>query len=315
MYTMSIDDNVFYRKLELKEKGKLYKIVNKLLKNPYVLIAPAVILALWMTVYPMLFCLYLSFHNWDMMTNEMTFVGLENFKFIFTNEIFLKSMKNTLIFMFATVIGGLVLQLICGIFLNKNTKAHNFVQTIMFTPYIIPSVAIAVVFKYLMMPDGGLLNAIIEFFGGEGIGWYLEENTALFSIILITLWTGLGYGVLVIISGLKSIPDYIYEAARLDKSSKRNTFMKITVPLLSPTLFFLLVNSTVSAFTSFDTVKMMTNGGPDNSTSLLAYYIYEQGLGFMHYGRAMAASVVLMVITCTLSFLNFKFAGKKVYYQ
>lgn len=312
---MSIDDNVTYRKLELKEHNKIYKIVNNLLKNPYVLIAPAVILALWMTVYPMLFCVYLSFHNWDLMTNEMTFIGLENFKFIFTNEAFLKSMINTLIFMVSTVVGGLVLQVIIGVFLNRNTKVHNLVQTVMFTPYIISSVVIAVVFKYLMMPDGGLLNTVIEFFGGSGLRWYMDEKTALFSIILITVWTGLGYGVLVVISGLKSIPNYIYEAARLDKSSKLNTFINITVPLLSPTLFFLLVSATVSAFTSFDTVQMLTKGGPNNATSLLAYYVYEQGLGFMHYGRAMAASVVLMLITCTLSFLNFMFAGKKVYYQ
>ncbi len=312
---MSIDDNVTYRKLERKERSRLYIFINKLLKNPYVLVAPAVILAVWMTVYPMLFCVYLSFFNWDMMTNEMTFVGLSNFKFIFSNEVFIKSMLNTLIFMAATVFGGLVLQLIFGVLLNKNTKGHNLVQTIMFTPYIISSVVIAVVFKYLMMPDGGLLNAVIEFFGGKGISWYLEENTALFSVILVTLWTGLGYGVLVIISGLKSIPNYIYEAARLDKSSRLNTFFKITIPLLSPTLFFLLVNATVSAFTCFDVVQMMTKGGPNNATNVLAYYIYQQGLGFMHYGRAMAASVVLMVITCTLSFINFRFVGKKVHYQ
>lgn len=312
---MSIDDKVTYRKLELKERGKVYKTVNSFMKNPYVLTAPAVILALWMTVYPMLFCVYLSFHEWDLMTNEITFVGLKNFSFIFTNEIFLKTVKNTLIFMVSTVVGGLLLQVILGVFLNKNSKVHNFVQTVMFTPHIISSVAIAVVFKYFMMPEGGLLNTVIEFFGGKGIGWYQDAKTALFSIILISIWSGLGYGVLVVISGLKSIPEYIYEAARLDRSSKLNTFINITVPLLSPTLFFLLVNATVSAFTSFDTVQMLTKGGPDNATSLLAYYVYEQGLGFMHYGRAMAASVILMIMTCTLSFLNFKFAGKKVHYQ
>lgn len=312
---MSIDDNVTYKKLELKEHNKIYKIANRLLKCPYVLVAPAVILAVTMTIYPMLFCIYMSFQNWDLMTNEATFVGLENFKYIFTNEAFLKTIKNTLIFLVATVFGGLSLQILCGVFLNKNTKVHNIVQTVMFTPYIISTVAIAMVFKYLMMKDGGLFNTIIEFFGGKGIGWYLEPDTALFSIIIISIWSSLGYGVLIIISGLKSIPDYIYEAARLDRSRGLNTFIHITLPLLSPTIFFLLVNSTVSAFTSFDTVKLLTEGGPNNSTNLLAYYIYEQGIGFMHYGRAMAASVVLIIITCTLSFLNFKFAGKKVHYQ
>lgn len=312
---MPIDDNITYKKLELKEHNKVYKIVNSLLKCPYVLVAPAVILAVTMTAYPMLFCIYMSFQNWDLMTNEIKFVGMENFKYIFTNEAFLKTIQNTLSFFAATVLGGLSLQILLGIFLNKNTKAHNLVQTVMFTPYIISSVVIAMVFKYLMMKDGGLFNTIIEFFGGKGIGWYLESDTALFSIIVISIWSGLGYGVLIIISGLKSVPNYIYEAARLDRSRGINTFIHITLPLLSPTIFFLLVSSTVSAFTSFDTVQLLTKGGPNNSTSLLAYYIYEQGIGFMHYGRAMAASVILIMITCILSILNFKFAGKKVHYQ
>lgn len=306
---------ITWRRLELKERGAGYRLVNRLLKCPYVLIAPAVILALAMTVYPMLYCVYLSFHDWDLMTNTKTFVGLENFCYIFQNEIFLKTMSNTLIYMVATVFGGMVLQLLVGMFLNRDTRAHNFVQTVIFTPHIISSVAITVVFKFLMMPDGGLLNRVIEFFGGKGISWYLDASTALFSIILISLWSGLGYGVLIVISGLKSIPGHIYEAARMDRSKGWNTFWHITMPLLSPTLFFLLVSSTVSAFTSFDMVKLLTQGGPENSTSLLAYYIYQQGLGYMHYGRAMAASVILMLITCGLSVLNFKFAGKKVHYQ
>lgn len=312
---MLTDDAMTYRKLELKSRGKLYRIFNKLVKCPYLLVAPAVILALWMTVYPMLFCVHVSFHSWDLISNTMTFSGLENFKYIFHDEAFLKSLVNTLIFTVSIVAGGLILQVIAGIFLNKNTKAHNLVQTVMFTPHIISSVAITVVFMYLMMPKGGIFNSVIEFFGGKGLGWYTDAKTALLSIIIIAIWSGLGYGVLVVISGLRSIPDYIYEAAKLDKSGKVNTFMHITVPLLSPTLFFLLVTSSLSAFTSFDVVKLMTNGGPNNATSLITFYIYEQGLGFMHYGRAMAASVILMIITCGLSILNFSLAGKKIHYQ
>lgn len=304
-----------FRKLELKPRSKLYKLLNRLLKCPYVLIAPAVILALWLTVYPMLFCIYVSFHSWDLMTNTMTFVGLANYKFIFSSDVFLTSLKNTIIFMAATVLGGLVLKILCGVFLNKNTRGHNLVQTIMFTPHIIASVAVASVFMYLMQPKGGLFNSILAFFGGKPLEWLYGTNTALASIILITIWQGLGYGVLIVISGLKSIPNYVYEAAQLDKSSKINTFFRITVPLLSPTLLYLLVTSTVSAFTSFDIVKLMTNGGPSNATNMLAFYVYQQGFSFLQYGRAMAASVILLLITSSLSILNFKLAGKKVHYQ
>ena len=304
-----------FRKLELKKHSVPYKVLNRLLKCPYVLIAPATIIALWLTVYPMLFCIYISFHNWDLMSNTMTFVGLSNYKFIFTSDVFIKSLVNTVIFMVATVLGGLVLKVLCGVFLNKNTRRHNLVQTIMFTPHIIASVAVATVFGYLMQPKGGLFNAVIEFFGGKPLEWLYGSNTALFSLILITIWQGLGYGVLIVISGLRTIPGYVYEAAELDKSSKLNTFFRITVPLLSPTLLYLLVTSTVSAFTSFDLIKLLTNGGPNNATNMLAFYVYQEGFTFLHYGRAMAASVILLIITSSLSILNFKLAGKKVHYQ
>lgn len=312
---MLTNEGIAYKKLELKEHGKAYKVLNRMLKCPYVLIAPAVIIALWLTVYPMIFCICISFFNWDLVSGDIAFVGLSNYRFIFTSDAFIKSLTNTIIFMLATVIGGLGLKIVCGIFLNKNTARHNLVQTVMFTPHIIASVAIATVFMYLMMPNGGLLNTIIEFFGGKPLGWYMSADTSLLSVIIISIWQGLGYGVLIIISGLKSIPDYVYEAARLDRSSRINTFFHITVPLLSPTIFFLLVTSTVSAFTSFDVVNLMTGGGPNNSSNLLALYIYQQGFKFLHYGRAMAASVILLIVTGSLSILNFSVAGKKIHYQ
>lgn len=304
-----------FRKLELKQHSAVYKFINKLCKCPYVLVAPAVLLSLWLTIVPMIFVIYVSFFNWDLMTNTMTFIGLSNYKFIFTSEPFIKSIINTIIFMLATVIGGTILKVLVGVFLNRNTKRHNLVQTIIFTPHIISSVAVATVFMYIMRPEGGLLNTVLGVFGIEPLGWYLAPETSLLSIIIITIWQTLGYGALIVISGLKSIPDYVYEAARLDKSSRVNTFFRITVPLLSPTLLYLLVTTTLTAFTSFDVVKLMTDGGPNNSSSIIAHYIYQQGFTFMHYGRAMAAAVVLLVITVSLSLLNFKLAGKKIHYQ
>ena len=114
---------------------------------------------------------------------------------------------------------------------------------------------------------------------------------------------------------LRSIPEYIYEAAKLDKSSPAKTFFRITIPLLSPTLLYMVVTTTAGAFTSFDTVKMMTNGGPDNATNLIAFYIYQQGLGFNQYGRSMAAAVILLLISGALAVINFSVLDKRVHYQ
>lgn len=304
-----------FRKLELKQHGRGYKILNGALKNPYVLTAPAVIIALGTTIYALIYCIYLSFMKWDPILGTKEFVGLYNYEYIFNDELFLTSLWNTLIFMVVTVFIGLVLKVLVGVFLNKNKPFHNLVQTIMFTPYIIASVAIATIFKYMMQPTGGVFNQILSALNLPTSQWYMSEDSALMSLAFISIWQGLGYGVLIVISGLRAIPDYVYEAARLDRSSKSKTFMKITMPLLSPTLFYLLVTSSVAAFTTFDIVSMMTDGGPGTSTYMLAYYVYMQGIRFMHYGRAMAASVVLLVITSSLSIINFAMAGKKVHYQ
>ena len=304
-----------FRKLELKQHGTAYKILNGALKNPYVLIAPAVIIALGTTIYALIYCIYLSFMKWDPIFGTKEFVGLYNYKYIFTDELFLTALKNTIIFMVVTVFIGLVLKVLVGVFLNKNKPFHNLVQTIMFSPYIIASVAVATIFKYMMQPSGGVFNQVLGLLGMEPSLWYMGEDTALMSLAFITIWQGMGYGVLIVISGLRAIPDYVYEAARLDKSSRSKTFFHITMPLLSPTLFYLLVTSSVGAFTTFDIVSMMTDGGPGTATYMLAYYVYMQGIRFMHYGRAMAASVVLLIITSSLSALNFAMAGKKVHYQ
>ena len=304
-----------FRKLELKKHGPVYRFFNNALKNPYVLIAPAEIIALGTTIFALGFCIYMSFMKWDLISGEKKFVGLYNYQYIFTDELFLTSLRNTIIFMFVTVIIGMIFKVLVGVFLNKNRPAHNLVQTIIFTPYIISTVAIAVIFKYMMQPTGGVFNQILTWLHLPTSNWYLGESSALMSLAFITIWQGLGYGVLIVISGLRAIPNSVYEAARLDKASKSKTFMSITMPLLSPTIFYLLVTSSVTAFTTFDIVSMMTNGGPGNSTYMLAYYVYMQGIRFMHYGRAMAASVVLLIITSTLSAISFALAGKKVHYQ
>ena len=304
-----------FRKLELRQHGTAYKILNGALKNPYVLIAPAIIIALITTIYALGYCIYLSFMKWDPIFGTMEFVGLYNYQYIFKDELFLTALKNTVIFMLVTVFIGLVLKVLVGVFLNKNKPFHNLVQTIMFSPYIIASVAVATIFKYMMQPSAGVFNQVLGLLGMEPSLWYMGEDTALMSLAFITIWQGMGYGVLIVISGLRAIPDYVYEAARLDKSSKSKTFLRITMPLLSPTLFYLLVTSSVGAFTTFDIVSMMTDGGPGTATYMLAYYVYMQGIRFMHYGRAMAASVVLLIITSTLSAINFVVAGKKVHYQ
>ena len=315
MSTTNQEDKEAFRKLDPKKHGRLYRFFNNALKSPYVLVAPALLAGLFISVYAIIYCIYLSFMKWNLLKNTKTFVGFYNYQYIFTDEMFLAALRNTVVFMIVTVFVGVALKVLIAIFLNKNKPIHNFVQTVMFTPHIIASVTIAIVFRYLMAPTGGLFNQILSFLHLPESQWYLGKDSALGSLILMSIWTGMGYGVLVSLSGLRSIPTYVYEAAKLDKSKPVNTLTHITVPLLSPTIFYLLVTTSVGAFTTYDIIDMMTSGGPDNATIMLTYYIYEQGIHFMNYGRAMAASVVLMLIVSGLTILNFKISANKIHYQ
>lgn len=303
-------------KLELKERNVFYRALNKALKCPYVLIAPAIIVALWMVIYPIFFGAYVSFTKWDMFSQTFQWVGLSNYEYLFNSSEFGRTIVNTLLYMVVFVLGGTSINVLLALFLNKDTKPRNLIQTIMFTPHIISFVSVALIWLWLMQAsENGILNYLLQLVGLEPISWYRGTDTSLMSVLIVALWKGMGYGVLIIISGLRSIPQYVYEAARLDRSSKSKTLFKITLPLLSPTLFFLIVTSVVSCFCTFDVVSLMTKGGPDNSSNLLAYYVYQQGFLFGHIGRGMAAAMILLVLTSVISFLNFKYVGKSVHYQ
>ena len=302
-------------KLELKQHGKAYIALNKLLKCPYVLIAPALAFCLLLTIYPMAYGMYLSVHKWNPLTGLKKFVGLSNFSYLFNSEDFLKVISNTLIYMLVILFVGLFLKVLLGVFLNKRTPAHNLVQTVVFTPHIIASVSVSVIFMWLMDPENGILNMGLRALSLPASNWYMSSDSSLMSVLIVAIWQSCGYGSLLVIAGLRSIPEYLYEAAKLDKSSPSRTFFKITIPMLSPTLLYLVVTTTASAFTSFDVIKMMTQGGPDNSTNLIAYYVYQQGIMFMQYGRAMAAAVILLLFTASLSAINFFALDRKVYYQ
>ena len=194
-----------FRKLELKKHGWLYNVLNKALKNPYVLIAPAEIIALGTTIFALVFCIVMSFMKWDLITGERKFVGLHNYKFIFTDELFLTSLLNTVVFMLVSVFVGLVLKVLVGVFLNKNKPGHNLVQTVMFTPYIIATVAIAVVFKYMMKPENGVFNQILTWLHLPTSQWYMGQDSALMSLAFIFIWQSMGYGALIVISGISCL--------------------------------------------------------------------------------------------------------------
>ena len=232
--------------------------------NPaYIFVAPAFLGALVMTIFPFFFMLISAWFKLDLVNLENSeFRGFRNFILIFTKDTeFQQSLTNTAIYAFVTF--GLLTVVTIGMaaWLAKNTKIHNAVQTMVFTPHIASLVSISIVWIALLNPTG-IINQILAVFGIEGPGWLIQENTSLISVSFVQVWKDIGYYVLIIISGLQGIPSYVYEAAKLDKASRSKTFFKITLPLLTPTLSFVFVTKFINSFKVFAPIEIMTNGGP-----------------------------------------------------
>lgn len=291
------------------------RYLNPILRCPYVLILPAVLVCLTFSIIPTIMSVRNSFYKVDYVMKVDQFVGLSNFKSIFADENFLLVFRNTVVFTAVTVVFAIPLAVLIAVFLNKRKAIYNFTQSVVFTPHIISFVSIATLWMFLMDPQFGILNEVLGLFGIQPLMWLLSEDTSLMSIIIVSIWKSLGYNVLIVMSGLQGIPENLYEAARLDRSGKVNSFFRITLPMLSPTFVFLITTTIISTFSTYDLIKLMTQGGPRNSSNLLVYWIYETGYLHFNVGKAMAGGVMLLLFIGVISIANFSVMNKRAHYQ
>lgn len=284
--------------------------------NPaYLYIAPAVIGCITFTLFPIAYLIYLSLNKINMLNGKTEMVGLNNYSDILSDSSFRIALSNTFVYTIFVVVLSVSLALLLAVLLNRSTKLHFLIQSIVFTPHIIPLVSASMLFMWMMEPDVGLLNYILGFFGVAPISWLGDPKIAMTSIIIVSIWKVLGYNTLILMSGLQGISKEIYESANLDHSTGVKTFFKITVPMLSPSIFFLIITNTLSSFQVFDSISVMTQGGPLSSTNVLVYWVYQMGFEFFRMGTAAAGAVVLLIIVIALTCINFMLLSKKVHYQ
>jgi sn-glycerol 3-phosphate transport system permease protein len=217
--------------------------------------------------------------------------------------------------MILTVVFTIVISLLLALFLKNDTKINRLVQGTIFLPYVVSLASIAFIWMWIMDNDYGLLNYVLQVFGQEQINWLGNPDVAMNSLVLVNVWKGIGYNTIIFISAMQSIPTYLYEAAKLDGAKPHTIFFKITLPMLSPTLFFLTLMGIIASFKVFETINIMTLGGPLNSTNTLVYYIYQYGFSFYKIGYASAAGVILMILIGIMTGIYFKMLSKKVYYR
>ena len=281
---------------------------------PYAMVIPTMILLAVFVFYPLVNMVYLSFFDYNLL-KEKTFCGFDNYyRLFFVQKDFWQAMKNTLIYMAGVTLFVIFLGLVFALWLQRDKRINSLVQRVMFLPHICSGLAIALIFQWLM-DDEGLFNAVLGFFNIPVLRWLNSSTTSLLSIMIVAIWKGIGYYALILLSSVKAIPTELMEAADLDDAGKLRTFFKITLPMLSPQLFFLLITITINTFKVFDIVRLMTGGGPGNSSDVLVYYIYRYSIEYNKYGLACAAGTVLLVILLILTLIYFRIVGRRVHYQ
>lgn len=283
--------------------------------TPYLMVAPAMVFLLVFTFIPVVYLVVLSFFKYNLI-GKMTFVGLDNYKKLFTVETsFWIAARNTAIYTISLILFLTLFSLMLAILLEKSSLLDSLAQRLMFLPHLCATLTVALVFQWLMNEEG-MFNALLNLFRLPGLRWLNSSDTALMSIIMISCWKSLGYYTLIMLSSLKSIPAEINEAAALDNTGPVRRFFRITLPMVSPQMFFCLITITTGSFKVFDTVRIITEGGPGNSTDTIVYWIYRKAFtGTLQVGMASAASMVLMGIMMVMTILYFKALNSKIHYQ
>lgn len=283
--------------------------------QPYLMILPSLIIFSLFFLYPIGYLIQLSLHDWNFISPDMNFIGLANFQTLFADAEFREVLTNTVIYTVSTVGVTTAISILLALWLNRTGWFYSFLQGAIFSPHVISLVSIALLWMWMMEPDYGLLNWALQLVGINGIPWLNAPETSLFSLVVVAVWKGLGFNTLIFIAGLQSIPKDVYEAADLDDASKFSTFREITLPMLSPTIFFLVIINLIGSFQVFETISIMTQGGPINSTNMLVYYIYEYGFQYFKIGYASAAGVLLLIIISIFTAIYFWLLSKRVHYQ
>ncbi|MBQ5323998.1 MAG: sugar ABC transporter permease [Oscillospiraceae bacterium] len=283
----------------------------------YLMAMPAIVLLIAFTVYPLCYLRYRSFFGGSIISKNPKFVGFENYKALAESADFHQVLMNTAIYTVITVGLTMVLAVIIAVWLNgkRNSKLNGVTQTLIFTPHIISMVSVSTLFLWLMDSKNGFLNAILVMLGFEPYTFLASPETALLSVSLVSVWKGLGYYVLLIMAALQNIPTSVYEAAEMDDTPPLRTFFKITLPMISPTILFTSVVAVIASFKVFDSISIMTGGGPVNSTNTLVYYIYDFAYSYGKPGQACAAGMVLLLFVCVVTYVQFLVGKKRVHYQ
>jgi multiple sugar transport system permease protein len=277
-------------------------------------LSPTLLIFSVFVLFPVFFSFFLSFHKWNMFSAGTSYVGLDNYLSILGNEEFWSVLKNTAFYTLGTVPLNMVVSLAAAYVLNKKIIGRRFLRTAFFIPVIMSPVAAAVIWRWVYEPNFGMLNYVLGIFGVPSINWLNDPTAAMFALIVMGVWKSFGVNLVLFSAGLQGIPEQYYEAAQIDGAGKWRQFWNVTLPLLSPTTFFILVMSVIGSFQVFDTVYVLTSGGPLGSTKVLVFYLYEHAFKYFEMGYASAVAYLLFALVFALTLLQVKYLRGTVHY-
>jgi len=264
---------------------------------------------------PFFYTFWLSLLEWDLFL-PASFVGLGNYITLFTDdEIFWIALGNTLYYSLIVIPGNLVLSLILALAINQRLRGITVFRAIYFLPVVTSMVAVSMAFKWLYSYDWGLINYLLSFVGIPPVRWLSESRIALPAVALVTVWKSAGYYMVIFLAGLQGVPSELYEAAEIDGANGWTRFWRITLPLLTPTILFVVIMSVIGSFQVFESVYLLTGGGPGYATMVYNYYLYLNGFRFLRFGMAAALAEILFVLLLALTLLQWRFFGRRVQYE
>lgn len=293
-----------------KEKYRLREAVTG-----YLFILPSFVGFAIFLLIPIGFGLYISFTNYDGF-KVMDFIGLSNYINMFKDSYFTISLRNNLFYTLVTVPATLIIALLLAVAVNTGIKGTPIFKTLFFFPYITSMVAVGIIWTLLYNPTVGPINSLLRSIGiANPPGWLLSTSSALPAVMIVYIWKMSGYYMIIFLAGLQSIPRHLYEAAEIDGAGKIKKFFKVTLPLLSPTTFMVMILIIINSFQVFDLIQVMTDGGPGRATNVLVYRIYQEGFNYSHFGYASAEAYFLFAVILVVTLIQFWGQKKWVVYQ
>ena len=289
--------------------GRVFRIFE-----PYLYLLPTIIGLLLFSAGAVAASFFMSFTRWDIVSPP-EWVWFENYAGLWHSDLFWEVFRNTLAFVLLAVPLSVVCSLALALLAHTGLRGITFFRTAYFLPVVSSMIAVALVWSWMFNPEVGLLNYLLRtLFGVQGPAWLDDTSWALPAMVIVTVWKGLGYSMVIFLAGLQNIPVDLYHAATIDGAGVWKQFRHVTLPMLSPTTFFILVITLINAFQVFEQTYVLTKGGPANSTLTLSYYIYQNAFQFFQMGKAAAVAYVLFAIIFVVTLIQFRVQRRWVFY-